>query len=70
MTRNFTVELKLIVQRKRQTVAVQYNMHSAAIQDAEPEEGEGMKTILQNAVWVLLLRKEEPKTKPYLKPER
>eukprot|EP00971_Amphidinium_carterae_P104478 2068911-Amphidinium_carterae.1 len=43
LTRNFTVELKFIVQRKRQTAAVQYNLHSmqsAAIQDEELEEGD------------------------------
>eukprot|EP00971_Amphidinium_carterae_P311574 6192669-Amphidinium_carterae.1 len=40
MTRDFTVELKIIVQRKRQTAAVHYSLHTAAIQDAEPEEGD------------------------------
>eukprot|EP00971_Amphidinium_carterae_P025840 509682-Amphidinium_carterae.3 len=43
LTRDFTGELKLIVQRKRQTAAVQYNLHSmqsAVIQDEEPEEGD------------------------------
>eukprot|EP00971_Amphidinium_carterae_P072378 1431800-Amphidinium_carterae.1 len=38
MARDFTVELKLIVQRKCQTMAVKYSLN-AAIQDVEPEEG-------------------------------
>eukprot|EP00971_Amphidinium_carterae_P325334 6455550-Amphidinium_carterae.3 len=49
MTRNFTVELRLIVQRKRQTAAVEAAVHyhlnsmenqAAAIEDEEPEEGD------------------------------
>eukprot|EP00971_Amphidinium_carterae_P195945 3888465-Amphidinium_carterae.1 len=45
MTRAFTVELKLIVRRKRQTAAIQYSLSSckpqvAAIEDEVPEEGD------------------------------
>eukprot|EP00971_Amphidinium_carterae_P282331 5605051-Amphidinium_carterae.1 len=43
LTRNFTVDLRLIVQRKRRTAAVHYQLHSmqsAAIEDEEPEEGD------------------------------
>eukprot|EP00971_Amphidinium_carterae_P181780 3606723-Amphidinium_carterae.1 len=39
MTSDFAVELKLRVQRKRQTQAVNYNLN-AAIQDVEPEKGD------------------------------
>eukprot|EP00971_Amphidinium_carterae_P166590 3301607-Amphidinium_carterae.1 len=71
LTRNFTVELRLIVQRRRQTAAVHYQMHSiqsAAIEDEEPEEGdeELQKKILQHVAWAMLLRKEAPRTRPHL----
>eukprot|EP00971_Amphidinium_carterae_P194842 3866190-Amphidinium_carterae.1 len=39
MTSDFTVELKLIAQRKRQTLVDNYTMN-AAIQDVEPDEGD------------------------------
>eukprot|EP00971_Amphidinium_carterae_P083115 1644594-Amphidinium_carterae.1 len=44
LTRSFTVELKLIVRRQRQTAAVHYSLRFiepqvAAIEDEVPEEG-------------------------------
>eukprot|EP00971_Amphidinium_carterae_P169712 3362636-Amphidinium_carterae.1 len=38
LTRSFTVELKLIVRRQRQTAAVQYNLRSAGPQVAAIED--------------------------------
>eukprot|EP00971_Amphidinium_carterae_P077638 1535024-Amphidinium_carterae.1 len=65
LTREFTVELRLLVTRKRQTAAV-HRIPCSQLLSKMRSRKRGMKKILQHVAWGTLLRKEIPRRMPHL----